>query len=465
MADAGRDSLGWRRALAVVALAVALLANTHLSGKAYGYPYVPDPAFGNGGTLDLMAAAPADVISAPADADAGADGMFYVLFAGERPSQGLPCDAPRYVARYLANGSLDRSFGTGGFVAVRSSPIGCNFPSLAVDRNNRPLLTWGSEGPWDVPSSTLAITRFTTKGAVDPSFGSAGFAMIQIPCPGGIDASVDFDFSDRLVLAFGCRADELAYPEPASNPFRSYMGRLRPNGFLDTSFGGGIVSLPFEPGWRVPWPVVMERDGSAILAQSTHYLREVPTQTRLLRIRPDGTLAAGYQARVERSLRQAAAFGAPRVPEEANDFLLRRKGDLLIGGDASRGGWVVSLKRDGSLNKEFSDDGYRRFEEEIGFLATDPNGDVLAVGTEWSRLRLYQLQANGHRNRAVGGPGGQIYPVPLPMHPADLVSMRNGRPLFYFRSDSCGGEPDCVETAELRRLVIASSERLRPFVH
>ena len=74
------------------------------------------------------------------------------------------------------------------------------------------------------------------------------------------------------------------------------------------------------------------------------------------------------------------------------------------------------------------------------------------LGKKWSRLTIYQPLPDGSRDSSVGGPRGQIYPVSLPMHPSDFLSALGGRPLPYLRSDSCAGEPGCVETAELRRL-------------
>jgi uncharacterized delta-60 repeat protein len=361
------------------------------------------------------------------------------------------CEARHYLARLLPNGGLDTGFGSGGFVKI-ASPLGCQYPTLAVDQQQRPLFTWTSVGSSDVPSSTLAITRLTTAGAPDPSFGSNGTALLQIPCPGGNGADAQADPGERLLLQLGCRADESAKGIETS-PFQSYLARLLPNGVLDPSFGGaGFLVLPSEAGWEVPIVAAVEPDGAAILAQTTQYAVGVPQRSRLLRLRPDGIFASRYQPRAERSLLRVGGLTAPHIPEEVTDFAFGPGGGLFVSGRSDRGGYVIALRHDGSLEREFSSDGYRRFATRIQYIATDQHARLFVLGDESQRLTIYRLLPDGSRDRLVGGATGQHLGIPSAGQLADLVSLWHGRPLLYFENlGGCSTREGCTEPAELQR--------------
>jgi uncharacterized delta-60 repeat protein len=432
-------------------------------GSAQAYRFVPDPAFGTGGALNLLPGNGAGgVFREVREVVPGPGGSVYVHYRDLPTPEMYECEARHYVARLLPNGSLDTGFGSGGFAAI-ASPLGCQYPTLAVDEQQRPLFTWTSIGSSDVASSTLAIARLTMAGAPDPSFGSNGVALLQIPCPGGNGADADADSDGRLILRFGCRADESAFGIEAS-PFQSYLTRLLANGALDTGFGAaGFVVLPSETGWEVPIVAAVEPDGAAILAQSTQYVEGVPQRSRLLRLRPDGLLASRYQSRVERSLRRVAGLAAPHIPEEATDFALGPKGDLLVSGRSDRGGYVVGLRHDGSLERGFSGDGYRRFPTRIQFIATDRHGRLFVLGEESLRLSIYRLLPDGTRDRLVGGPTGQHLGIRSSGQLADLVSLWHGQPLLYFRNlGGCSTREGCTEPAELQRYRFSMKERAKP---
>lgn len=443
-----------------VALWVAFVLSLG-SGTAQAFRFVPDQTFGTGGVVDLLPGnGTGGVFHEVRGVEPGPEGTVYVLYRALPGPEMYECEATRHLARLRPGGALDPGFGTDGFVTV-SAPLGCRFPSLAVDEQLRPLLTWTSEGTPQGPTSTLAMTRYTAGGAPDPGFGSAGVATVQIPCPGGNGADVHADRSGWLVLSFGCLEDESA--EGIHNArFHSYLARLQPNGALEAGFGsGGFLAVPLEPGWSLPRVGAVERDGSLVLWQSSDYAPTIPhKRLRLLRLRSDGAWAIGYQAKAERSLRRVAAArpGARLVPEEATDFVLRPKGGLALSALGEHGSWAIALRHDGSLDPEFSEDGHRRFGPRVRFIARDREGRLLVLGWEFGRgLTIFRLEADGSRDRSIGGPSGQRIGELGHASPAELVSLWRGRPLLYFSNPghSCQSREDCTEPAELRRLRLA----------
>lgn len=444
--------MGRGRSIGLVGLLAAVLTLA-VAASAPAYRFVPDPGFGAGGAVNLLAInQPGAPFRQVREVEPGPDGTTWVHYRDLATSAQYECEAQSYLARYLPNGALDTSFGAGGLAPIYS-PIGCQYPTLHVDWQLRPLITWTSSGRSQAPS-TFAIARYTTAGAPDPSFGSGGVALLTLPCPGGTGADPHADVHGDLLLGFGCRADESAQGGMDS-PFQAYIARLLANGRLDTGFGsGGFLALPSEPGWELPGIAAVERDGSAILVQTTPYEEgAVPQRSRLLRLRIDGTFGLGYQARAERSLRRVAALAAPYVPEEAFAFVLRPGGDLAVGGDSSRGGWMTTLRHDGTLQRGFNEDGYRRFPTRVSYLDGDRHDRLFVLTEEAGRISFYRLLADGNRDRSVGGREGQRLPRQSEGMLRDLVSFWHGMPLLYFRNlGSCSSPQDCAEPAGLRRL-------------
>jgi uncharacterized delta-60 repeat protein len=429
------------------------------AGRAEAYRYVPDKGFGVGGVLDLLPEnGKGGAWHEVRAVEPGPNGSFYVLFRQQPDASQRECEAPRYLGHFLANGALDRSFGSGGFVSL-TAPAGCPYPQLAVDEKGRPLIAWTSLGLSSEARSNLQIARLTLKGAPDPSFGSGGVSQVIIPCPGGTYVGAQADGHGRLVLSFGCREDEGF--GAGESPFHSFVGRLTPAGSIDTGFGsGGFVSFGADPGWGFPGVAAVAANGSLFLAQETEYVPNVASRSRLLRMRVNGSLVPAYEARTERTLARFSNPDRPRAPEEMTDFVPRPGGGLLVSGRSANAGWVAALRPDGSLDHSFNRDGYRTFTTEIFLIALDAHGRLLVVGSDYRHgLTLFRLEPGGDRDRSVGGPKGQRLPdLDGGVNP-ELISFRNGRPLLFFlhlktlrEISNCPSEEACIDPAEMVRL-------------
>jgi hypothetical protein len=100
------------------------------------------------------------------------------------------------VARYAANGRLDTTFGDHGFATV-SGPLVASTPPAVVAQKDGAILL-------DLPGATGgteamdALVRLTPNGQPDPSFGTAGVALL----PSSGSTSLDVE-TDGKVLAGG----------------------------------------------------------------------------------------------------------------------------------------------------------------------------------------------------------------------------------------------------------------------
>ena len=85
------------------------------------------------------------------------------------------------IARYLANGSSDPTFGTGG---VRVTSLAPQWPQsratgIAIDQFGRYLLSVTAETA-NYSAGVFAAMRLTPVGGLDASFGDGGVALVSV---------------------------------------------------------------------------------------------------------------------------------------------------------------------------------------------------------------------------------------------------------------------------------------------
>ena len=145
-------------------------------------------------------------------------------------------------ASAAADGTPDRSFGSGGFLPLAparfSSPTG-----VVIDAQGRMLIGVTLEDG-TLLRTRAAVLRLLPDGTLDPSFGSGGVAAVPPPAPYRTTTGEAFavDSQGRMVIA-GEVDDDI----PA-------VTRLLPDGTLDPSFaGGGILVARGAYGGAAAW--------------------------------------------------------------------------------------------------------------------------------------------------------------------------------------------------------------------
>jgi uncharacterized delta-60 repeat protein len=125
-------------------------------------------------------------------------------------------------ARYRSSGALDRSFsGDGKKVIDVSTDANDELEGLEIRPDGKIV---GVVGVGDTP---IALVRLTSHGAGDTSFSGDGELIVD-PYPGGLgDADLDLAAGNKLVVTVGTFDNMI------------FLARFKPNGDLDTGFGGG----------------------------------------------------------------------------------------------------------------------------------------------------------------------------------------------------------------------------------
>ena len=195
-----------------------------------------------------------------------ADGS--ILVGGSMDEGGAPA-----LCRFTANGELDHSFGTNGFVDLSGYEIQntARVMGIALRPDGRILLAMSSGGflqavqlmPNGTVDSSLytaqtvsdvtqavallpngqfllaglsRVARFNADGTLDTTFGTNGYAAVNFGSPFPFMSEIAIDPAGRIVVAGDAQFSN-------SGPDEMAVARLTASGALDTNFGSGGSTL------------------------------------------------------------------------------------------------------------------------------------------------------------------------------------------------------------------------------
>jgi uncharacterized delta-60 repeat protein len=224
----------------------------------------PDPSFGQGGQAETRLG-----LSGAADAVLAPDGAIVVAGSSQRAGALLPT-----LFRYLPDGTLDQSFGTGGVREVRMGGFSA-FRAVALDGAGRIIAVGDSHSPGSKAGRFTAI-RLLPNGATDASFGQKGRARILRGTPAS-GADVVSLGGGRMLLAGSCSCGRGAL----------VVTELQRNGRASRRFGReGVMRVPV-PGAEAR--AVVEEPGGRIVIGG-----EAKGGWLLAALTPDGTLDRAF---------------------------------------------------------------------------------------------------------------------------------------------------------------------------
>jgi uncharacterized delta-60 repeat protein len=217
-----------KRILAGAAVVIASLVSAGITQPAFAAAQPAagslDPTFGVGGKVltNLGTGANGQQIqAAPSDAVLQSNGD--IVVSG---NFGL--------VRYLPDGALDTSFGTGGLVRP-------SFPVNALNiQPNGDVVAVGTGQGNSASTGTFNVDRFTASGALDPAFGTGGTVTTTFPQTAlGAGATTVLVEPDGNILVGG-GAGAAGKDNTVVN--HAVLGLYNPDGTLDQAFGtGGLV--------------------------------------------------------------------------------------------------------------------------------------------------------------------------------------------------------------------------------
>lgn len=186
------------------------------------------------------------------------------------------------VFKVSPKGELDKSFGTEGYVLV--SPGVHNDFARQFHVGTKGAITVAG-GSWNGADWDYSVARLDTKGAVDLSFGTDGFAMFSV-------GKGNDNFGGSVLLSNG--AVVLAGSALGVNEGQDFaMVKTTPSGALDTEFGiNGKMITPMGPGYDAGRDVIEMPDGGLLV--SGHAWQQTEGDFALAKYKANGKLDPSF---------------------------------------------------------------------------------------------------------------------------------------------------------------------------
>ena len=203
------------------------------------------------------------------------------------------------VVRFDPSGNLDGSFGPNfnGVATADFLDTGFNTPTAAAMQADGKVVIGGFSLVRNGNLRDITFARLNTDGSLDPTFGEGGIVRIDLAPGAGADigervGAVAIDPDGRIV--FAGTIDDLAN----GGADDLLVGRLNPDGSLDSSFGFGTGMVTIAIGSNpaaseTANDLVVQPDGKIVVVGE--YAPSTTVREFLaVRLEPDGNLDTGF---------------------------------------------------------------------------------------------------------------------------------------------------------------------------
>jgi uncharacterized delta-60 repeat protein len=210
------------------------------------------------------------------------------------------------LARYLADGSLDLSFGVGGTVATPMKFFG-QVNGLIQQRDGK-LIAAGTTG--SSRNEGFALVRYLPNGALDSSFGTSGKVVTPISANHNYCTCLALQ-DDGKILAGGHYSIASSY---SVTDFA--VLRYLPNGSLDSTFGTGGKATVSMGDYDQGRALCLQNDGKILLSGSTAQVSSFTPTLVVLRFLANGSLDSSFGdgGKVKTNLLNSGDLGTVALP-------------------------------------------------------------------------------------------------------------------------------------------------------
>jgi uncharacterized delta-60 repeat protein len=316
-----------------------------------------------------------------------------IVVAGSRLAEpGNPVRSDDFaLVRYLADGTLDTSFGNGGLAQTNFGPVlTAERPWLIARQADGKLVVVGREEDhkqaFELPDN-LKIARYNADGSLDLTFGGGdGVVTTPLPAESVVWPSANVLLSDGKFAVAGFFD---------GSPM---VARFNADGTVDTTFGGG-TGFANAPGSHAFATAVIEQPGGKLLSVGGYFPSENLT---LVMFNGDGSLDStfgGGDGIITTDLQSADA------PDPSfHEVVQQSDGTILLAGRPN--GWnidtdvvIARLNADGTRDPTFGDDGLVVTNIGPGVVEDviqQSDGKLVALASAFGRGRVgYDYDANG----------------------------------------------------------------------
>lgn len=339
-------------------------------------------------------------------------------------------------------GDLYEDFGTDGISTFDYLGLHQYANDLAIQENDK-IVVVGSSG------SNALVVRFNANGSIDAGFGNNGKVLIDLWGYDGYATSVKIKDDDKIVVA-GIFAEDYAF-----------VAQLLPDGSMDNSFSGDGIKEFFSQIDKINDIAVME-NGKIVIAGYYYDTELDKGKGTLGRIRPDGSLdftfgVDGFSYRwyaadntklnfLSVDLQddgKIVAGGSYLYNEKFNcsvfrfydngskdnsfdytvlnhetkdiwceDVIVDRNNKIVIGGTVYNSDnnkfdiFMQRVRQNGFVDYDFGADGIEYYntstDEELSGICQQSDGKYVFTGTSYSNILVYRIHENGYTDTDFG---------------------------------------------------------------
>jgi uncharacterized delta-60 repeat protein len=227
-------------------------AGSEYTGTRYGFALARytstgalDATFGTGGKVITNVTAGNDFVTGIALQQ---DGKILAAGYSSTSTYNVFC-----AARYLTNGSLDTTFGTGGKLTLAVGSGHAQATAIALQTDGKILLAGTAVGR---RSQDFAIVRLLANGSLDSKFGTKGVVLTDFGAAADAAQALAIDGAGNIVAAgYAMLSQGMSFA----------VARYIPDGTLDASFGvrGQMTTTVY--GNESASTVAIQTDGSVLI--------------------------------------------------------------------------------------------------------------------------------------------------------------------------------------------------------
>lgn len=377
---------------------------------------------------------------------AGPGGDSFVLFERAYCGGQAGCFSGNALFHYLADGSLDPSFGGPGG-AYELPPEGEGLATIAVDSRGRPLLARASR-------TRVVVHRLAASGLPDPSFGEEGAVALACQC----------EYNETQLIPGPAGTLTVALPRrqtgsglgasSAMSGTTMTLIRLKANGSKDRSFGNSGTAGFGLRGAEAPVASATSASGALYLAGAGCCASRVSSY--VVRVSAKGRLDGRFTKQSQRSLRSIESLNT--LEQSINAVIVRPGGKIdLLGAASYETGFELRLNPNGRPHRNFASSGIRVLPLPVASAALGNGGATLAVSDEnLSGAGVLMRIFGGGRLDPTFGPKGT--PVPGKGAGLTVVPQNGGKVLVLdLGVQECRG--DCAVEPRLVRYLEGSAPK------
>jgi uncharacterized delta-60 repeat protein len=324
------------------------------------------------------------------------------------------------VARYNPDGGLDAGFGDAGKAITAPSGTTIRAMDVALQSDGK-IVVGGSNNSGGPTGTDFMAARYEQDGDLDPTFGDAGVATIDLGTPNDFASGVAIQPDGRIVL--------VGDAEDGSSDLG--VARLDEHGDPDGSFSGDGWETLDLAAEEFGSAVAVQEDGAIVVAGSTG-ADVTDADFALVRVLPGGGPDDSFS---DDGIQTTNFEGG----DFANGLAIQPDGMLVAAGVADNGEdpefALARYTTGGELDSSFSGDGKQTtdfgVEDSASDVALEMDGDIVAAGQALADdpsgdqdFALARYKADGNLDPEFSGDGKQTTSFESDINSASAVAIQ-----------------------------------------